>query len=212
MRQPGRPCNGWYHMTEREILARMRAYVAAHSAETSSQVRADDLHVPFKLSSEDLGPSDKELWAAQAEVGALNPRNPGIPNQLLQSFKKLLRRSLSWHTRSFDHFHAVIVRALEAHRQAIEALILERHNTEIAMAIRASHATARSVALEASRECSSRLEQEFGKRLDHIAEEVNIVRSQIQDFGPASLKLNRVASDNEHSASRQGTTGPRDAS
>ena len=163
-------------MTEQEILSRMRAYVSSHSAGASSQA-LPDLHLSFEASTEDRGPSLQELRAAQAMVGSLNPRTPGIANQVIQAFKGLLHRSLSWYTRSFERLHVAVVRSLEAHGRAIESLILAHHAAEAQ--IKASGATARAIALDVSR-----LEQEFGKRIDHLSEELRVIKSEIQHADP----------------------------
>ena len=159
-------------MTEEEILARMNARVAERLSGTalSGQSRS------FNFSSQGLGPTAQELQAARAEVGALNPRNPGLRNQIMQSFKKLLSRSLSWYTRSFDRFHEATVSSLEAHRQALERL----SQREIVAA-----EVARAVATKTSAECCSRMEREFRLRLERIAEEVMAAQMRTGNATPA---------------------------
>lgn len=63
-------------------------------------------------------------------VGKLNPRNSGLANQVAQSGKKVMQRSLSWYTRSLHHFHKAVSKAL-VHTQNLlrnhdEALALSR--------------------------------------------------------------------------------------
>ncbi len=53
------------------------------------------------------------------------------------------------------------------------------------------------------------MEQELGQRLERLAEEVNLVSSQIRDFDTASLTLNRVASDYGRPEFRQRGPGQR---
>jgi len=53
-------------------------------------------------------------------VGTINPRNPGLPNKLIQFAKKLMRRSLSWYTRPLHQFHGAVTRSLNELAQAVE--------------------------------------------------------------------------------------------
>jgi len=46
-------------------------------------------------------------------VGAVNPRPPGWYNDLIQLFKKLFARSLTWYTRPLREFNAPVSRLLE---------------------------------------------------------------------------------------------------
>ena len=47
------------------------------------------------------------------QTGQLNPRRPGLHNDVLQFIKKVMRRSLTWYTRPLHRFQASVVRALE---------------------------------------------------------------------------------------------------
>lgn len=47
-----------------------------------------------------------EAQAAQRRVGVVNPRLPGLHNDLIQLVKKLMRRMLSWYTRPLVDYHA----------------------------------------------------------------------------------------------------------
>src|SRR3982074_2424867 len=49
---------------------------------------------------------------AQAEIGAINPRRPGFHNNLIQAFKKAVRRGLSWYTRPLVRFHSAVIDSL----------------------------------------------------------------------------------------------------
>jgi SAM-dependent methyltransferase len=49
---------------------------------------------------------------AQTEIGTINPRRPGFHNNLIQLFKKAIRRSLSWYTRPLMRFHSAVVDSL----------------------------------------------------------------------------------------------------
>jgi SAM-dependent methyltransferase len=59
--------------------------------------------IEFKIASARL---------AQTEIGAINPRRPGFHNNLIQVFKKAIRRSLSWYTRPLMRFHSAVVDSL----------------------------------------------------------------------------------------------------
>ncbi len=50
---------------------------------------------------------------AQRQVAVVNPRRPGLMNNLIQAFKKLLRRIFTWYTRSLVEFHLSILRFLD---------------------------------------------------------------------------------------------------
>ena len=53
-------------------------------------------------------------------VGSLNPRNPGLHNNLIQFAKKLMRRSLSWYTRPLHQFQGAATRSLNELAKAVE--------------------------------------------------------------------------------------------
>jgi predicted SAM-dependent methyltransferase len=57
-------------------------------------------------------------------VGSLNPRPPGIHNQLIQFAKKLMRRALSWYTRPLHQFQAAVTRTLNDIAMAIEGFAM----------------------------------------------------------------------------------------
>jgi SAM-dependent methyltransferase len=50
--------------------------------------------------------------ALHSAVGTLNPRQPGLPNHIIQLLKKLMRRSLTWYTRPLHAFHGAVTRTL----------------------------------------------------------------------------------------------------
>ena len=58
-------------------------------------------------------------WRRSA-VGAINPRPPGWHNDLIQVIKKLLARTLSWHTRPFIEFNAAVGRSLQEIERALD--------------------------------------------------------------------------------------------
>ncbi len=53
------------------------------------------------------------LERVRKEVGILNPRNPGLHNNLIQRAKRLLARSLNWYVRPLNEFNATVSRSLE---------------------------------------------------------------------------------------------------
>ena len=55
-------------------------------------------------------------------VGSVNPRPPGWQNDLIQLVKKLLARSLDWHTRPLREFNASVSRSLEEIVSALDHL------------------------------------------------------------------------------------------
>ena len=68
------------------------------------------------MSPSDLRDVETQLNTAiqgNRELGELNPRNPGLHNDLIQVGKKLVRRSLTWYTRPLQVFQAGIIEALE---------------------------------------------------------------------------------------------------
>lgn len=54
-------------------------------------------------------------------VGSLNPRNPGLHNNLIQFAKKVMRRSLSWYTRPLHQFQGAATRSLNELAKAVES-------------------------------------------------------------------------------------------
>ena len=62
--------------------------------------------------------------------------------------------------------------------EAVNGIKILAHHAAEAQ-IKASAATARAIALDVSR-----LEQEFGKRIDHLSEELRVIKSQIQPPDP----------------------------
>lgn len=67
-----------------------------------------------------------EAEAAQRRVGVVNPRLPGLHNDLIQLVKKLMRRMLSWYTRPLADYHAATTQFLVEAAQ-----MLERQQTQL---------------------------------------------------------------------------------
>jgi O-antigen chain-terminating methyltransferase len=110
-------------MDEREILVNLRAYVARHQSSgpddqtpprRRTEVSAIDLSNISRFSA--------EVWAWREEIGKLNPRNPGLLNDLVQVFKRAMQRSLSWYTRSLQTFSLNVARAIEEQGVAINGI------------------------------------------------------------------------------------------
>jgi len=64
--------------------------------------------------------------AAGQRIGRVNPRPPGLGNNLIQLIKKLMRRTLGWYTRPLVDYHAATMQFL---LQAIQ--ILERQEAQL---------------------------------------------------------------------------------
>ena len=56
------------------------------------------------------------------QVGRINPRRPGLHNDLIQLAKKVLQRMLAWYTRPLQEFHGSVTRTLNEAVGAIENL------------------------------------------------------------------------------------------
>jgi 2-polyprenyl-3-methyl-5-hydroxy-6-metoxy-1,4-benzoquinol methylase len=66
-------------------------------------------------------------------VGTINPRPPGVHNQVIQLFKKIMRRMLTWYTRPLHEFHGAVTRTLYEISELFDHLNsrLERTNAEL---------------------------------------------------------------------------------
>src|SRR5207245_5940423 len=56
------------------------------------------------------------------QVGKINPRRPGLHNDLIQLLKKALRRASMWYTRPLHEFHGSVTRTLKEAVRALENL------------------------------------------------------------------------------------------
>jgi FkbM family methyltransferase len=77
------------------------------------------------LSLYDVTMLNHNLVAAEMlsnQVGTLNPRNPGLHNELIQLGKKSIQRMLTWYTRSLQQFNCVVTRSLKEMARALENL------------------------------------------------------------------------------------------
>lgn len=71
----------------------------------------------------DLKHNLEECKTLYPAVGGLNPRGPGLHNQLIQFAKRLIRRSLSWYTRPIQLFDGAVIRTLDGTTSALDGLI-----------------------------------------------------------------------------------------
>lgn len=104
-------------MEEQEVLSTLRAHVASYQSRSSNEsgTKASiDPRVVEELSA--------EVWNSSNAVGKLNPRSPGLLNELIQSLKKVLQRSLGWYTRPLQVFHRNVAQAIDLHGQAINSI------------------------------------------------------------------------------------------
>jgi hypothetical protein len=96
-----------------EVLKRIRARL-------QTRIEAD-LHAGDQVSQSSDSPSRSigflqgllaSMQFTHLQVGVVNPRNPGLINNLIQIVKKSLRRALTWYTRSIIEFQAATIRLL----------------------------------------------------------------------------------------------------
>jgi len=108
-------------MEEQEVLSTLRAHVAPPHASDQTGNATEAVTEPA-IDPAIMASLSADVWHSSSEVGQLNPRNPGLLNQAIQSFKKLLQRSLNWYTRPLQVFHRNVAQAIEQHGQGISAL------------------------------------------------------------------------------------------
>src|SRR5271157_1162649 len=75
---------------------------------------------PNDFDMEDLRRNLNDCNTLHNAVGSLNPRNPGLHNDLIQFAKKLMRRGLSWYTRPLHQFQGAVTRTLNELAKALE--------------------------------------------------------------------------------------------
>ncbi len=119
-------------MEEAEILSRMKSYVSEHDGPAAPDLAATGSHATShsQLDTSRLDAAVASLWSSKERVALLNPRNPGLLNDLAQRVKKLMKRSLGWYTRSLQEFHAQVAYALQEETGAIKALDASLRNLE----------------------------------------------------------------------------------
>jgi SAM-dependent methyltransferase len=107
---------------EQEILAVLRAHVAQSQSSGSNGGNIQSHIRPDRVDLEKLDYFSADLCRLRNGVGQLNPRNPGPINRAIQTFKKLIQRSLGWYTRSLHEYHDRLNQALDFHARAIASL------------------------------------------------------------------------------------------
>ena len=123
-----------------EIMERLRQ--KSRSPQQADGKKATDAPTPFTLKLHEISQLRAEIQTAlegTQQVGQINPRNPGLINNVIQTVKKVMRRSLTWYTRPLHRFQGGVVRALDQ-----IAAILDNHNDwlrEVATELR-NHAKA----------------------------------------------------------------------
>ena len=109
-------------MEEQEILSIMREHVARQEAAARD---GSPSHLPAPLPVIDSAAIERlpgRVRDASRLAGQLNPRNSGVLNRAIQAFKRLIQRSIGWHTRSFQPFHDTVADAFETQGKAINLL------------------------------------------------------------------------------------------
>lgn len=102
--------------SEQKILLAMKERIG--EGEDSSQDQEISAEKETEESSA-IAELSAQVWAARQEVGRLNPRHPGLVNNLVQFSKKSMRRSLGWYTRSIQGFNEQVAKAIEEQGKAI---------------------------------------------------------------------------------------------
>ncbi len=97
--------------------------IAAMVREIRERVRARYPHsAAGGVALPDLTPLLHARDAAEgkvAAIGTVNPRPPGLLNDLIQAVKRLLARLLDWHVREQVEFNRAVVRSLDAILEAL---------------------------------------------------------------------------------------------
>jgi hypothetical protein len=115
--------------TVAEILERIRARL-------SEQIKSDFARmqrVPSPSSSEQTSTAHLrvllgKMRSLQGEVGVVNPRPAGVFNDLIQVFKKALRRALDWYTRPLLRYQEATLRLLGEVIEVLEQDRLRLHS------------------------------------------------------------------------------------
>ena len=115
-----------------QIMARIREQVRMRKPVVGTAVSPSPAPFPVAPSEAlalfplaDLQYEVRECQPLTQSVGILNPRPPGLPNQLAQFAKKAMRRSLTWYTRPLHLFHGLVTRAVNQTMLALDSI---QHN------------------------------------------------------------------------------------
>lgn len=125
-------------MEEQEVLSTLRAHVTSCQTHSSNQAGTKASISPRAV--EELS---AEVWNSSNAVGQLNPRNPGLLSEVIQSLKKVLQRSLGWYTRPLQVFHRNVAQAIELHGQAINSIQRQLLDLPTAVALEEAFESAR---------------------------------------------------------------------
>jgi len=111
-----------------EVLGRIRARL---QMKVEADLRPGDRVAPSSGSPsgnvESLHGLLASILSAHRQVGVINPRRPGLINSLIQTFKRSLRRVLTWYTRPIAEFQATTIQFLNE-----TAEILGRDQSQLA--------------------------------------------------------------------------------
>jgi 2-polyprenyl-3-methyl-5-hydroxy-6-metoxy-1,4-benzoquinol methylase len=112
-----------------------------------------------------------------AAVGQLNPRAPGLANELIQSLKRTQARISDWQLRPQREFNLSVVESLAGIDEALETWkeALDRNFTEIREAVRQRDEWRESVRREIAALCEhlNQWRQSVGHEIDALCEHVN---------------------------------------
>ncbi len=108
---------------EQEVLSSLQAHVARQQSmddgHRTQGSREEDVR---EVTASTITELSSQVWEAAESVGQVNPRNSGFLNYVVQKAKKVQQRSLTWYTRSLQHFHFHLAKALEEHGNDITTL------------------------------------------------------------------------------------------
>ncbi len=148
-----------------EVLGRIRARLRA-GIEVDLRPRsaaAPDTEFPSE-NVEGLRERMAAIRNAHRQVGTVNPRHPGLINNLIQAFKRSMRRSLSWYTRPIVEFQDHTLHFLSE-----TTGILGREQERFA------HLEKRIVGIAAE---LAELRQQFGAKLDGLSTDLDRLKQE----------------------------------
>ncbi len=114
--------------------------------------------------------------AKVASIGTVNPRPPGIFNNLVQRSKRLVARALDWHVREQVEFNRGVMTAVEA--------ILEALNENNRALARLAHADA---------EAEARSEQRLDELGESVAQRLDAIAMRLEDLRNEAVGLRKEA-------------------
>jgi O-antigen chain-terminating methyltransferase len=132
-----------------------------------------------------------------AAIGSVNPRPPGLVNNVIQSAKRSVARMLGWFVRDQVEFNRAVLTALEA---ALEALN-ESNRTFVAVGSRLKHAEAEAQRLADIRSHWAEWRSEWEKKL--FRNEVHFLKSVSELQAAFDLRLTNADSQYRESMRQQ---------